>query len=321
MSTMKKSMSVAARVCVLAALSGGAWGQCGPGWSEAFTPAFMRRGDDASATVFDDGAGPKLVVSDLMRKGDRQGGLQMWDGAAWTTVTDSGFDLGSVGIVRADDNPAVPRLFATLETPGLFDVLLFEGGLWRSTGFPAEPGLSLATCILPDPGSDDVYVGGLFDQDGQWTKVYRWDGSTWTALDSDRSGASVSDLAWFNDGSGPALYAGVRNQIDGVPVAGVARWDGVSWSEVGGGCPASWPALAVHDDGAGEALWALDGGGGSLARWDGESWIEFPLQARNAEFSWRLESVELAGSRRLVWLDRSLESAEVWQWDGVDGEP
>lgn len=88
-------------------------------------------------------------------------------------------------------------------------------------------------------------------------------------------------LAEFDDGSGPALYAGGAftsfNNL--TPANYIGKWDGTSWSGLGSGLNGSVTALAVFDDGGGDALYA--GGsftvaGGStanrVAKWDGSTW-------------------------------------------------
>ena len=80
----------------------------------------------------------------------------------------------------------------------------------------------------------------------------------------------VATLAVFDDGAGPALYAGGGyTLLGGEQVSGVARWDGSTWSAVGSGVPNAY-ALLAFDDGSGAALYA--GGGSGLHRWDGASW-------------------------------------------------
>jgi len=297
-----------------------AWGQCQESWSDVFVPAFMARGHYSSATLFDDGTGMRLVVSDLERRGDPGVGLQAWDGAEWSTLSDAQFDLSEVQVIGADNDGPSPRLFAVLGDGGeITEIAVLQDGIWSGTSFPIEFGLHSAAGIVPDPVSDDVYMFGLFSNDREWTKVYRWDGVEWAALDRDSSGASVTSLAWFDDGAGLAMYAGVRTQIDGVPAQGLAKWDGQSWSEVPG-CPVEWPTIAVHDDGSGPAIWALGSNSVELATWDGQAWTLHALEARSVYWSWRLQSVVLNGSPELVWLDRLSDGAAVWRWDGVDGE-
>jgi hypothetical protein len=99
-------------------------------------------------------------------------------------------------------------------------------------------------------------------------------------------------MATFNDGSGNALYVGgTFVEADGRTVNQIARWNGVAWSEVGGGVSGvglgsspSVNSFLVYDNGTGPAL--LAGGAFSkagdfqpqffgypnLARWDGRSW-------------------------------------------------
>jgi hypothetical protein len=94
---------------------------------------------------------------------------------------------------------------------------------------------------------------------------------------------TVHAFAVFDDGSGPALYVGgTIAQAGSVPVSNIARWDGTSWSDVGGGMAGvnvSVRALAVFDDGSGPALYAtgrFTTAGGAIAsnvaKWDGSTW-------------------------------------------------
>jgi hypothetical protein len=97
-------------------------------------------------------------------------------------------------------------------------------------------------------------------------------------------GGPVSALVAYDDGTGggPAPYAGGSfTTAGGIPANRIARWDGTSWSSLGGGLNSHVKALTVYDDGGGggPALYA----GGSfttaggvaanyVARWDGTSW-------------------------------------------------
>ena len=61
----------------------------------------------------------------------------------------------------------------------------------------------------------------------------------------------------FDDGSGPALYAGgVFTTAGGVTVNRIAQWDGTRWSALGSGMNGSVSALTVYDDGTGPVLYA-----------------------------------------------------------------
>lgn len=94
---------------------------------------------------------------------------------------------------------------------------------------------------------------------------------------------SVEAAVVFDDGSGPALFVGgAFDQIGGARARRLAKWNGSSFSEVGGGLSTagleSVLALATFDDGSGPALYVggrFTSAGGqpiaTLARWDGAS--------------------------------------------------
>jgi hypothetical protein len=83
---------------------------------------------------------------------------------------------------------------------------------------------------------------------------------------------SVYALAVFDDGGGPALYAGGSFTIaGGVGANRIAKWNGSNWSALGLGMGGpDVRALTVFDDGDGEVLYA--GGSHTMSRWDGSSW-------------------------------------------------
>src|SRR5262245_6169290 len=68
---------------------------------------------------------------------------------------------------------------------------------------------------------------------------------------------TVYALAVYDDGSGPALYAGGRfYRDDPVSISSIGKWDGERWSPVGSGVNQTVNALTVFDDGSGPALYA-----------------------------------------------------------------
>jgi hypothetical protein len=89
--------------------------------------------------------------------------------------------------------------------------------------------------------------------------------------------ASVAELTVFDDGSGPALYAGGDFTTAGDVAANrIAKRIGSSWTALGSGINGPVVALAGFDDGSGPALYAggffssaLDSGDSFLAKWGG----------------------------------------------------
>lgn len=148
------------------------------------------------------------------------------------------------------------------------------GCTWSGLGSGLSgPVLSMA--VFDDGSGPAVFVGGMFTLAGGSIvrSIAKWDGTSWSGLaggmsPSGFSAARVEALAVFDDGSGPALYAGGRfSAAGGVPATNLARWDGSSWTAIGN-VPLGVFALATYDDGHGEDLYV---GSSSLHRWDGTS--------------------------------------------------
>ena len=105
-------------------------------------------------------------------------------------------------------------------------------------------------------------------------RIARWDGVAWSPLAGGANGG-VRVLTVFDDGTGPALYAGGGFTIaGGVSTSHIARWDGAAWSPLASGVDGWVFSLAALDDGSGPALFAggsfATAGGspsGRIARW------------------------------------------------------
>src|SRR5262249_22974437 len=102
----------------------------------------------------------------------------------------------------------------------------------------------------------------------------------WRLTGSNESTGSVTALTVFDDGRGPALYAGGYFTTAGdVAASRIAKSDGTQWSALGSGMNNFVSALTVFDDGNGAALYA---GGyfttagdvpvNYIAKWDGTQW-------------------------------------------------
>jgi hypothetical protein len=140
--------------------------------------------------------------------------------------------------------------------------------------------------VFDDGAGPALYAGGLFQIAGDVTanRVARWDGKSWSALGEGMPGdiiTRVNALTVFDDGTGPALYAGGYFAIAGeVEAHNIAQWDGRSWSALGSGTDTgryldtTVTALTPFDDGTGPALYA--GGGfdtaGGAGSWHIGAW-------------------------------------------------
>jgi len=151
---------------------------------------------------------------------------------------------------------------------------------------PGVNGSVYSICTFDDGSGPAVYIGGSFSFAGSVpvTGIARWRNGEWSSVGSGANtngfSSNVNALVAFDDGSGPALYAGGSfSQIGGVTAPGLARWNGTYWAAVGTGANGPILTLKVVDLGTGPSLYAAGSfftiGGLStrnVARWTGSGW-------------------------------------------------
>ncbi|MBK7643852.1 MAG: hypothetical protein IPJ19_12540 [Planctomycetes bacterium] len=250
-------------------------------------------GTTSGGTVYDMGNGPELFV-------DNEGTVQKWTGSGWTFAALGQFDDVIRRMCGYDDGTG-PALYVT----GPFQYETYSTGLnmWhyarlRASSNTWEPVYLPTSSVANYPNALMVY------DDGSGSQLYatgapplgaalgspgivRWNGSVWSGVGGGIPGGAGSMVA-FDDGTGSALYVAVGSAVFGGNVGEVFRWDGVSWTSIGGrftmgGWFGSYiSSLAVFDDGAGPALYCgghfsrvgnVDVNG--FAKWNGTSWQPF----------------------------------------------
>lgn len=156
----------------------------------------------------------------------------------------SGFFHPSPGVdgqVRAFaifDDGSGPALYATGGFPSGVGVLArWDGWEWTTVGGGITPGFGIDLAVFDDglPDAPALYVAGDFSMVGEVPalNIARWNGKTVTALGEGlghttpyQNQGQVWSLMGFDDGSGPAIFAGGFFNVAGDVVSqGIARWD------------------------------------------------------------------------------------------------
>ncbi len=179
----------------------------------------------------------------------------------------------------------------------------WDGRTWQEVGggltVPAGVPSVRALLVIDEGEHDSLLVGGSFKHAGETPadNVAKWDGINWSSLGDGLNNHVVYDLEIFDDGTGPAIYAGTSTDLE---PGGVWKFDGETWSVVGVGLIGNSgrvSALEVFDDGSGPRLIAggifTTAGGQNavhIARWDGTSWS--PLGSGVNEPVWSLKSFD-----------------------------
>ncbi len=220
--------------------------------------------------------------------------IARWNGTAWSAVG-SGLDH-RVKALTAGDVGHGAELFAAGDfeyaggTP-VHHIARFNGSTW-STLVGYAVGLSdsaKALHVYDDGRSNALYAGGAFNVAGGHAarSIARYDSTGWEALAGPLGNGADSDvnaMVVHDDGNGESLFVGGDFETAGRTVLNhIGRWDGTAWTvlsePLGVGVDSSVEALALFDDGGGEALYAggsFDQAGGviahNVAMWDGNRW-------------------------------------------------
>ena len=162
---------------------------------------------------------------------------------------------------------------------------------WASTdAWPGVSGTSVYATAMWDPDGagplpERLVVGGQFNLAGSGpaANIAMFDPATgtWSPVGSGTNGAVRALLTMPN---GDLVAGGDFGIAGGVATAGVARWNGTSWSSIGSTTPLpftisySTHSLALLSNGdivAGGAYMDWGGGVNGLMRWNGSSWAQF----------------------------------------------
>jgi hypothetical protein len=131
-----------------------------------------------------------------------------------------------------------------------------------------------------------VFVGGQFTNAGgiAVNNIAEWDGTSWSAVGGGVTNALASQPAYQVAALLPVgsdLYvAGNFTEAGGIAATNIAKWDGGSWSALGGGLTRADDtgyALALATDGGtlyagGRFMFAGGQSATNVAKWDGGKW-------------------------------------------------
>lgn len=207
--------------------------------------------------------------------------IAKWDGANWSSVG-GGVNgiIHSMTVHNGELYVASNNSSFTMAGPaGISDqIAKWDGANWSAvpTGF-GSVGTVAALRLASLNG--DLYCYVSFNSPAI-SRVAKLVGSSWSFIPGDLtpwtsapgSGGNRGDLAYFDDGSGPALYvAGGFTQAGGTAAARIAKWNGSSWSALDAGLGGLVRTLAVYNGGlyAGGDFIPVSGGlqANRVARW------------------------------------------------------
>jgi hypothetical protein len=206
------------------------------------------------------------------------GGVTRWDGSTWTRLgpTSGGLDGVVNCIALAANGDVLAGGSLTVAGSPSRGIARWDGTAWSMLGGTSSVTSTVYT-ILPMPNGD-VYLGGWLALASGPASVARWDGLNLLPVGNSPNG-TVGALVELPGGN--LLAAGQT----------VAQWDGVTWTDIGGG-PLAGGVSTAQVLASGEVL--VGGGFGvvagvpaaNLALWNGTTWLaESSGEGPNAEVS------------------------------------
>ncbi|MEX2219702.1 MAG: hypothetical protein WD749_13195 [Phycisphaerales bacterium] len=261
----------------------------GSGW---IGPAPGPGGPVMVVAMHNDGSGRKLFVGGQFASTGQAAAANIarWDGQAWAALG-AGVS-GPVHALAPHNDGGGFALFAAGDFQAAGGAPAQNIARWRSGAWSAVgAGLNGPVRALevhdedgPGPAPAALFAAGSFTMAGgiPANGIARWDGAAWTALGPGLELGIGLALKSFDDGQGPALYAGGTFQrAGGVATVSAARWRTGAWSAMPGLVTGAVHALGVYDAGKGHALYAggrfgTGSGLALLARFDGQSLQPIP---------------------------------------------
>lgn len=240
---------------------------------------------------FDDGDGPALYAGGVFATagGEVVNRIAKWDGESWSALG-TGLNNSPLALAVFDDGtgPAlfVGGQFTTADGVTVNRIAKWDGNTWS----PLGSGLNSAAKslhVFDDGSGPALFVGGGFNGAGGAfiSLIAKWDGTSWSSVGpglGGTAGSAVNAMTVYDDGCGPALFAGGSFNTDGkTTLDRVARWDGSVWRSLSAGVNGTVHALAVFDDGLGDGPELHVGGNFSaaggvsanrIATWNGTVW-------------------------------------------------
>ncbi len=211
------------------------------------------------------------------------GGLKKWNGTTWVTVG-SGVNGSVVALEVYNNELFIGGVFDTIGGIPCDGFAKWDGNNYTPIGMPSifiPPSAVTAICIY----QGEIYLGGNF-----YTAAYpndtiqniiRYDGSNWKSAGGGMHGGmdNISCFAIFKN----ELYvAGTFTKAHGNVGNYIQKWDGTSWSEVGGGVIGNGGVgngqisdlIIYHNELYAVGVFGYAGGipAQYISKWDGTNW-------------------------------------------------
>ena len=246
------------------------WNSVANSWSALGTGVTAANGSVNAIAV----AGDKVYAGGNFTNigGVNANNIAVWNGTAWSALG-TGVNSSVTAIIVRGEDVYVGGGFTTAGGAAANRVAKWNGTAWAGLDSAILPNTVVSMSFM----GNDLYVGVPTTTIANPAYFSKYDGTSWTQLGADLGDRGVSSVAVL----GSDVYvAGGFTSINGTTVNRIAKWNGTSWSALGGGLPSPTGQLGgVRLAAAGNELIAIGdftvaGGGPAdrIARWNGTAW-------------------------------------------------
>ncbi|MBX3316432.1 MAG: hypothetical protein KF902_06155 [Phycisphaeraceae bacterium] len=204
------------------------------------------------------------------------------NGAEWELL--GGLSNGSVTAVKvlSDGRIAAGGEFSSIGGVAANNIAVWNGIVWTPLGDGTSGPNGSHIQAIEQLHDGSIVIGGIFASASSvpgTTRIARWDGSQWRALDQGIGGASwVYCLEVLPNGD--LVAGGTFTAVSGQTMKRIAVWNGASWAPIGSGLTEAVRDLAILPNGDLLVGGYFENAGGDpdadyLARWDGSEWSAF----------------------------------------------
>jgi len=259
-------------------------GDCIPAWEYDVADPGLGTGYSSSFSVWDDGTGEALYAAGSFSTagGMTASNVAKWDGANWSALGTNTFNNFATVVSNYDGKLYVGGGFSALSgVPSTAAIAVWDGSSWSDVGGGITSAIPSVWSMAEYDGK--LIVGGNYTEAGgvaETPYVAAWDGTEWTSVGGGLTGqAGLANALAMTVYNGELYVAGRFDGAggpDGISVSQIAKWDGSTWSDVGGGITGTQVlGMGVHD-GRLYVTGNFTAAGGVPARgvacWDGSAW-------------------------------------------------
>jgi hypothetical protein len=248
--------------------------------------------------------------------------IAQWNGTSWGPIG-SGLGGAVLSIARGFGASLVAGgLFTNAGALPASGVALWDGSAWFALG----PGLDPPVNRVAVDAFGIIYAAGDFEYSGPTTnfpvkRIARWTGSAWQQIGSSGLGNEVRALQVVSSNN---IYAG------GTFANYVSRWNGTTWTAVGGGVyyfvnDLFLEGLTVLH--AGGVFWEAGGRAVSgVATWNGSTWTNLGQGFRSYNDALVTATASdgtnhYAACRNFQYISPSSYVTDLFRWNGTNWLP